>query len=226
MGRVWWHAANPIHHRPHQRSTTITNVNNGALRLPLFCMATYVAYTNIPNMQNCCERLISRCWPMHSDHVWILKGGRGGGGITDLEKGVCGPEDLLFICISYSSQGPIWATCSSQGSHFKHLSVHKPPFEKKKTGNFSLFNLKSHPNFSSQAPKFENFQFTRPPFQRQWSVCKPHPSEILAAHPYLKKVGCPLPQVCMHHKRWLNFQNSTTGWLVVLGELKWVSIQF
>ena len=84
----------------------------------------------------------------------------------------------------------------------------------RKVGNFSLFSLNFHPNFSSQAPKFGNFQLTSPqiwkfsvhkppnleifrsqapPFQRQMSVCKPHTSEIRAAHPYLKKVECPPP---------------------------------
>ena len=39
--------------------------------------------------------------------------------------------------------------------------------------DFSLYNLNFCPNLSSQVPNFENFQFTRPPFQRQWSVRKP-----------------------------------------------------
>ena len=77
----------------------------------------------------------------------------------------------------------------------------------RKFGNFSLYSLNFHPKFSSQAPKFGNFQLTspkiwkfsihnpsnlgisghKPPFQRQVSVRKPHTSEIRAAHPYLKK---------------------------------------
>ena len=77
----------------------------------------------------------------------------------------------------------------------------------RKFGNFSLYSLNFHPKFSSQAPKFGNFQLTSPkfgnslftspqiwefqvtspPFQRQVSVRKPHTSEIRAAHPYLKK---------------------------------------
>ena len=82
----------------------------------------------------------------------------------------------------------------------------------RKFGNFSLYSLNFHPNFSSQAPKFQNFQLTSPqiwkflahkppnleifrsqvpPFQRQMSVRKPHTSEIRAAHPYLKKSWVP-----------------------------------
>ena len=81
----------------------------------------------------------------------------------------------------------------------------------RKFGNFSLYSLNFHlnfssqaskfrnfqftspkfGNFSSQAPKFGKFQFTSPPFQRQISVRKPHTSEIWAAHPYLKKSWVP-----------------------------------
>ena len=73
----------------------------------------------------------------------------------------------------------------------------------RKFGNFSLYSLNFHPNFSSQAPKFGNFQFTRqtpkfgnfqftsPPFQRQILVCKPHTSEIRADPPPLP--GSPGP---------------------------------
>ena len=53
--------------------------------------------------------------------------------------------------------------------------------------------------FSSQAPKFGNFQFRSPLFQRQISVRKPHTSEIQAAPAhtlYLKKVECP-PGHCL-----------------------------
>ena len=69
-----------------------------------------------------------------------------------------------------------------------------PPFEKK-MGKFSLYSLNCCPNLNSQAPKFGNFQFTRPLFQRQWSVHNPPPptSEIRAAHPYLKKSWVPPP---------------------------------
>ena len=106
-------------------------------------------------------------------------------------------------------------SCSSQGSHFKQKSqITRPPFEIS-----SLNSLNFRPNFSSQAPKFGNFQFAsphigkfsvhkpqiwkvlvhKPAFQRQKQFASPT-SEILAAHPYLKKVECP-PQatLCSPH---------------------------
>ena len=71
----------------------------------------------------------------------------------------------------------------------------------RKFWNFNLYSLNFHPYFSSQppkfgnfqlrSPKFDNFQFTSPPFKRQISVGKPHTSEIQAAHPYLKKSWVP-----------------------------------
>ena len=74
----------------------------------------------------------------------------------------------------------------------------------RKFGNFSLYNLNFHPNFSSQAPKFGNFQLTspqiwkfsvhKPPFHRQISVRKHHTSGIWAAHPYLKQSWMPPPR--------------------------------
>ena len=120
---------------------------------------------------------------------------RGGGGHW-LRKGVWGCA-ALKTPFSHLS-------CRSQGSHFKQKSQFtRPPFEK--FGNFSLYSLNFHPNFSSQAPKFGNFQLTspqiwkfsahKPPFQRQMSVRKPHTSEIRTAHPYLKKVECPPPGI-------------------------------
>ena len=93
-------------------------------------------------------------------------------------------------------------SCRSQGSHFKQKSQFtRPPFEK--IWNFCLNSLNFNPNFSSQAPKFGNFQLTspqiwkfsahKPPFS-EVSVRKPHTLEIRAAHPYLKKkVECPPP---------------------------------
>ena len=93
-------------------------------------------------------------------------------------------------------------SCSSQGFHFKQKSQFtRPPFWENLEILTSTANF--HPNFSSQAPKFGNFQLTspqiwkfsvhKPPFQRQTSVRKPHTSEIRAAHPYLKKSWVPPP---------------------------------
>ena len=90
---------------------------------------------------------------------------------------------------SASSQDPllrIFGILASTASIFAQILAHKLP-------NLEIF--------SSQAPKFGNFQFTSSqiwkfsvhqlPFQRQISVRKPHTSNIWAAHPYLKKSWVP-----------------------------------
>ena len=112
-----------------------------------------------------------------------------GGGGTDIERGMCGPEDPLFTPLLQFTRVPFQAK----------ESVHKTPFLRK-CWDFSLYSLNFCPNFSSQAPKFGNFQLTssqiwkisvhKTSFKRQVSVRKPHTSEIWAAHPlipYLKK---------------------------------------
>ena len=135
--------------------------------------------------------------------LWSVPGGGG----TDLERGYGDVRSWRppFHASLAARKGPISSKrVSSQDPLLRHF------------GNFSLYNLNFHPNFSSQAPKFENFQLTspeiwkcsqapkfgnfqlkspqiwkfsahRPPFQRQMSVRNPHTSEIRAAHPYLKK---------------------------------------
>ena len=112
--------------------------------------------------------------------------------------GMCSPEDPLFTPLIVR-KGPISS---------KRISSLDPLL--RKSGNFSLYSLNFHQNFSSQAPKFWNFQLTspkfwnfqftshqiwkfsvhKPPFKRQISVRTPHTLEILATHPYLKKVEC------------------------------------
>ena len=131
---------------------------------------------------------------------WSLA--RGG---TDLERGYgdVRPWRPPFHASPVARKGPISS---------KRVSSQDPLL--RKLGNFSLYSLNFHPNFSSQAPKFGNFQLTSPqiwkfsahkppnleifrsqapPFQRQMSVRKPHTSEIRAAHPYLKKSWVPPP---------------------------------
>ena len=116
------------------------------------------------------------------------------GGGTDLERGYgdVRPWRPPFHASPVLHKGPISS---------KSVRSQDPLF--RKFGNFSLYShifaqssaLKP-PNleiFSSQAPKFENFQFTSPLFQRQISVRKSHTSEIRAAHPYLKKMSAPPP---------------------------------
>ena len=118
---------------------------------------------------------------------------RGGG--TDLEKGYgdVWPWRPPFHATPVVRKGPISS---------KRVNSQDPLM--RKFGNFSLYSLNFCQNFnsqapnleifSSQAPKFGNFQFTSPLFQRQVSVRKPHTSEIRAAHPCLKKVECPPPR--------------------------------
>ena len=105
---------------------------------------------------------------------------------------MCGPEDPLFTPLLPLARVPFQAK----------ESVHKTPFwenleifssQAPKFGNFQLTSPQNLEIFSSQAPKFGNFPLTSPPFQRQMSVRKPHTSEIRAAHPYLKKSWVPPP---------------------------------
>ena len=125
------------------------------------------------------------------------------GGGTDLERGYgdVRPWRPPFHASPAARKGPISS---------KRIISQDPLL--RKFWNVSLNSLNFHPNFSSQAPKFGNFQLTSPriwkfsahpapkfwnfpltspPFQRQMSVRKPHISEIRAAHPYLKKSWVP-----------------------------------
>ena len=61
---------------------------------------------------------------------------------------MCGREDTLFTPLLQFARVPF----QTKGS------VHKTPFWE----NFSLYSLNFCPNFSSQAPKFGNFQLTCP----------------------------------------------------------------
>ena len=61
---------------------------------------------------------------------------------------MCGPEDPLFTPLLPLVRVPFQARVSSQDPLLQ------------KFGNFSLYSLNFHPNFSSQASKFGNFQLT------------------------------------------------------------------
>ena len=127
-------------------------------------------------------------WPPPTYVMWP------GGGGTGLERGYgdVRPWRPPFHASPAARKGPILS---------KRVSSQDPLL--RKFGHFSLYSLNFHPNFSSQAPKFGNFQLTspqiwkfstrKPPFQRQMSVRKPHTSEIQATHPYLKKSWVPPP---------------------------------
>ena len=149
---------------------------------------------------------------------------RGGG--TDLERGYgdVQPWRPPFHASPAARKGPISS---------KRVSSQDPLL--RKFGNFSLYSLNFHPNFSSQAPKFGNFPLTRPPFQRQRSVRKPHTSEIRAAHPYLKKSWVPPPgehtalqrQIQSTFVTLLWFRKTEIqdrAWILVLVRVLWVTI--
>ena len=70
-------------------------------------------------------------------------------------------------------------SCRSQGSHFKQKSQFTRPLLRT-FRNFSLNSLNFHPKFSSQAPKFGNFQLTSPQIWK-FSVHKPPNLEIFSS---------------------------------------------
>ena len=79
--------------------------------------------------------------------------GRPGGGGTDLERGYgdVRPWRLPFHASPAARKGPISS---------KRVSSQDPLL--RKFGNFGLNSLNFHSSFSSQAPKFGNFQLTSP----------------------------------------------------------------
>ena len=92
---------------------------------------------------------------------------------------MCGPEDPPLHASPVVRKDPISSKrVSSQDlllrkfGIFTQILAHKPQIWK---------------FFSSQAPKFGNFQFTSPLFRGKYQFASPCTSEIRAAHPYLKK---------------------------------------
>ena len=84
------------------------------------------------------------------------------------------------MCDPEASKTPfLRLSCSTHGSHFKQKSQFTSPFLRK-FGNFSLYSLNFHPNFSSQVPKFGNFQLTSPQIWK-FSVHKPLNLEIFSS---------------------------------------------
>ena len=79
-------------------------------------------------------------------------------------------------------------SCRLQGSHFKQKSQFTRPLLRK-FGNCSLNSLNFHPNFSSQAPKFGNFQFTSPQIWK-FSAHKPPNLEIFRSQAPLFRGKC------------------------------------
>ena len=125
---------------------------------------------------------------------------RGGG--TDLERGYgdVRPWRPLFHASPAIRKGPISS---------KRVSSQDPLL--RKFGNFSLYSLNFHPNFSSQAPKFGNFQLTSPQIWK-FSAHKPPFSEanVSSQAPHFgnpgrtplpeKKLSAPLPRLDIHVK--------------------------
>ena len=93
---------------------------------------------------------------------------RGG---TDLERGYgdVRPWRPPFHASPAARKGPISS---------KRVSSQDPLL--RKFGNFSLNSLNFHPNFSSQAPKFGNFQLTSPQIWK-FSAHKPPNLEIFSS---------------------------------------------
>ena len=132
-----------------------------------------------------------------------------GGGGTDVERGYgdVRPWRPPFHVSPAARKGPISS---------KRVSSQYPLL--RKFGNFSLNSLNFHPNFSSQAPKFENFQLTSPQIWK-FSAYKPPNLEMFRSQaplfrgkcqfasptlrksgphtPTWKKVECP-PRASMH----------------------------
>ena len=109
---------------------------------------------------------------------WVCAS-RGGG--TDLERGYgdVRPWRPPFHASPAARKGPISS---------KRVSSQDPLL--RKFGNFSLNSLNFHPNFSSQAPKFGNFQLTSPQIWK-FSAHKPPFSEanISSQAPHFRNPG-------------------------------------
>ena len=141
----------------------------------LVCVACMMHYSNLLSIYsfNIC---ISPCKPY--THSW---------GGTDLEKGYgdVQPWRPPFHASPVVHKGPISS---------KRVGSQDPLL--RKFGNFSLYSLNFCPNFSSQAPKFGNFQLTSPQIWK-FLVHKPPLSEVSISSqaPHFRNLGCtPLPE--------------------------------
>ena len=114
-------------------------------------------------------------------HLYISPPGGGG---TDLERGYgdVQPWRPPFHASPAARKGPISS---------KRVSSQDPLLRK-----FGNFSLNFHPNFSSQAPNFGNFQLTSPQIWK-FSTHKPPFSEanVSSQAPHFGNPGCtPLPE--------------------------------
>ena len=104
----------------------------------------------------------------------------GGGGDTYLERGYGDVRSWRppFHASPAARKGPISS---------KSISSQDPLL--RKFGNFSLYSLNFHPKFSSQAPKFGNFQLTSPQIWK-FSAHKPPNLEIFSSQAPLFRGKC------------------------------------
>ena len=114
----------------------------------------------------------------HFFETWYLRQARGGG--TDLERGYgdVRPWRLPFHVSPAACKGPISS---------KRVSSQDPLL--RKFGNFSLYSFNFHPNFSSQAPKFGNFQLKSRQIWK-FSAHKPPNLEIFRSQAPLFRGKC------------------------------------
>ena len=117
---------------------------------------------------------IENCFPTiwHSSVVWALNEQFWGGG-TDLEKGYgdVRPWRPPFLASPVVRKGPISS---------KRVSSQDPLLRKFWKFYCGLYSLNFCQNFSSQAPKFGNFQLTSPQIWK-FSVHKPPNLEIFSS---------------------------------------------
>ena len=115
-------------------------------------------------------------------------------------SGVCGGSRMVHPRGGHWPRKGVWGcaalktpfsrlSCRSQGSHFKQRVSSQDPLLRK-FGIFSLNSLNFHPNVSSQAPKFGNFQL---PSLQIWkfSAHKPPNLEIFRSQAPLFRGKCP-----------------------------------
>ena len=131
------------------------------------------------------NRFVLRIQDTNLRHLKVYTPGGGGG--TDLERGYgdVRPWRPPFHASPAARKGPISS---------KRVSTQDPFL--RKFGNFSLISLNFHPNFSSQAPKFGNFQLTSPQIWK-FSAHKPPFSEanVSSQAPHFGNPGrTPLPE--------------------------------
>ena len=132
-------------------------------------------YANFVGMSAC---MISQlCLNPITIHMLTMLQPRGG---TDLERGYVDvrPWRPPFHASPAARKGPISS---------KRVSSQDPLL--RKFGNFSLNSLNFQPNFSSQAPKFGNFQLTSPQIWK-FSAHKPPNLEIFRSQAPLFRGKC------------------------------------